>query len=103
VVAVPPKQTGVATGMNANIRTIGGSIGSAVTATIITAGVVKGGYPTNAGYTHGFAVLAVISVCAAFAVTLIPSVRRADEHVADEPHAELALVAAGTLAGSDPE
>jgi EmrB/QacA subfamily drug resistance transporter len=103
VVAVPPEQTGVATGMNANIRTIGGSIGSAVTATIITAGVVPGGFPKESGYTHGFAVLAAISVFAALAVMLIPSAHGAEERVAAEPHAELALVAAGTLAGSDPE
>jgi len=37
VAAVPPGQTGVATGMNANIRTIGGSIGAAVMASIVTA------------------------------------------------------------------
>ena len=39
VVAVPPDQTGVATGMNANIRTIGGSIGSALTAAVVTSAV----------------------------------------------------------------
>ena len=37
VAAVPVTQTGVATGMNANIRTIGGSIGAAVMASIVTA------------------------------------------------------------------
>ncbi len=103
VVAVPPEQTGVATGMNANIRTIGGSIGSAVTATIVTAGVAPGGFPKASGYTHGFAVLAAVGLLAAFAVTLIPSALPGEEQVAAEPHAELALVAAGTLAGSDPE
>ena len=30
VQGVPPEQTGVASGMNANIRTIGGSIGAAL-------------------------------------------------------------------------
>ena len=35
VAAVPSSQTGVASGMNANIRTIGGSIGSAVMASIV--------------------------------------------------------------------
>ena len=33
---VPPEQTGVASGMNANIRTIGGSIGAAVMSSIVT-------------------------------------------------------------------
>jgi MFS family permease len=36
VAAVPADQTGVATGMNANIRTIGGGIGSAIMASIVT-------------------------------------------------------------------
>ena len=34
----PSHQTGVASGMNANIRTIGGSIGAAVMASIVTSG-----------------------------------------------------------------
>ena len=34
--AVSPEQTGVASGMNANIRTIGGSIGAALMASIVT-------------------------------------------------------------------
>ena len=37
IASVPPAQTGVASGMNANIRTIGGSIGSAVMAGMVTA------------------------------------------------------------------
>ena len=36
VAAVPPEQTGVASGMNANIRTIGGSIGAALMASMVT-------------------------------------------------------------------
>ncbi len=103
VVAVPPAQTGVATGMNANIRTIGGSIGAAVTGTIVTAGVASSGLPKESGFTHAFAVLAAFGLLAAIAVPLIPGAHRGEEHVADQPHAELALVPAGTLAGSDPE
>ena len=38
VVGRAPEQTGVASGMNANIRTIGGSIGAAVMSSIVTAG-----------------------------------------------------------------
>ena len=36
--AVPQSQTGVASGMNANIRTVGGALGSAVLASVVTAG-----------------------------------------------------------------
>ncbi len=102
VIAVPSHQTGVATGMNANIRTIGGSIGAAVTATIVTAGVSASALPPESGYRNGYAVLAAIGVLAALAVLVIPVKRQTHTDV-EQPHAELALVGAGTLAGSDPE
>ena len=54
VAAVPAGQTGVATGMNANIRTIGGSIGAAVMASIVTAKLEPSGLPVESGYTTGF-------------------------------------------------
>jgi EmrB/QacA subfamily drug resistance transporter len=103
VVAVPPEQTGVATGMNANIRTIGGSIGAAVTGTIVTAGVASSGLPKESGFTHAFAVLAAFGLLAAIAVPLIPGARKGDDHVPEQSHAELALVPAGTLVGSESE
>jgi EmrB/QacA subfamily drug resistance transporter len=106
VEGVPPGQTGVASGMNANIRTIGGSIGAAVVSSIVTASAHHGSLPTKAGYAHGFALLAVATTAAAVAALLVPSVRRhlssAEMHDA-MPHAELGMVAAGTLLGSDPE
>ena len=102
VAAVPPEQTGIASGMNANIRTIGGSIGSAVMASIVTSGVVAGSLPAESGYTHGFLFLAVATAGAAIASLLIPKASPgrtpADAvgvHHLD--HAELALVAGGTL------
>src|SRR6195952_2470311 len=76
VQAVPPEQTGVASGMNANIRTIGGSIGAAVMSSIVTAGVAHGGLPKESGYTHGFAMLTVAAIGAAGAAMLVPSTRR---------------------------
>jgi EmrB/QacA subfamily drug resistance transporter len=107
VAAVPKEQTGVASGMNANIRTIGGSIGSAVMASVVTAHVGAGGLPKEAGYTNGFLLLTGALVLAAFAGLLIPAVRR-DPVTHQEPpvplrHPEAALVAAGTLVGDDPE
>ena len=45
VAAVPAEQTGVASGMNANIRTIGGSIGAALMASIVTAQLGPPGCP----------------------------------------------------------
>lgn len=70
--SVPRHQTGVASGMNANIRTIGGALGSAAMAGIITARVSGGGYPHEDGYTVGFAVLAVAMLAAAIAALAIP-------------------------------
>ncbi len=40
VQAVPPSQTGVASGMNANIRTIGGAIGAGIMSSIVTSMLV---------------------------------------------------------------
>jgi predicted MFS family arabinose efflux permease len=57
VMAVPASQTGVASGMNANIRTIGGSIGSAAMASIVTARLASSGLPPESGYTTGFTVM----------------------------------------------
>ncbi len=100
VAAVPTSQTGVASGMNANIRTIGGSIGSAVMASIVTSQLGPSGLPRESGYTTGFAVMAGGLVLAALAGLLIPRARR----VTGEPeHAELAMVAGGTIVGDESE
>jgi MFS family permease len=72
VAAVPQESTGMATGMNANLRTIGGSIGSAMLAGLLTADVQTSGYSTEAGYTIGFALLAATALLAAVASFLIP-------------------------------
>jgi predicted MFS family arabinose efflux permease len=106
VAGVAPEQTGVASGMNANIRTIGGSIGAALMSSVVTASARHGGLPTVKGYDHGFDLLAIAAVGAAAAGLLVPSARRSlsraqyDEAI---PHAELSLVAAGTLVGDESE
>jgi len=105
--SVPSSQTGVASGMNANIRTIGGSVGAAVMASIVTARVRPDGLPTESGYTTGFAMLAGALLLAALAGLLIPSLRTVrDAHQQEQAamsHPELAIVAGGTLVGNDPE
>ena len=73
--SVPADQTGAATGMNANIRTIGGSIGAAVTSVLVTGRLQPSGLPYESGYTHGFTLLAVLCLAAALAALLVP-VRR---------------------------
>jgi EmrB/QacA subfamily drug resistance transporter len=97
VAAVPPSQTGVASGMNANIRTIGGSIGAAVMASIVTSHLGPSGLPKEAGYTIGFAAMAGGLVLAALAGLLIPAAQRL-RPAAGSDHSEIALVAGGAVA-----
>jgi EmrB/QacA subfamily drug resistance transporter len=73
VEAVPAGQTGVATGMNANVRTIGGAIGSQIVASIIAGTVVAGALPKEHGYELSFIVLAVALAGAGVAAALVPS------------------------------
>ncbi|MGW5663312.1 MFS transporter [Streptomyces sp. NPDC003758] len=73
--SVPAEQTGAATGMNANIRTIGGSIGAAVTSVLVTGRLQPTGLPYGSGYTHGFGLLAVLCLGAALAALLVPGRR----------------------------
>ena len=105
VVAVPPEQTGVASGMNANIRTIGGSIGAAVMSSIVTSGMRAGSFPRESGYTHGFALLTVAAVAATIAAFFVPGRLRPPTSVTEAtlPHAELGMVAGGTLVGDESE
>ena len=99
--SVPPSQTGVATGMNNNIRTIGGSIGSAVMAGILASHVGAGGFPAERGYTIGFVLLGAVTALAALASVLIPATHRQPTAgpVADAADGELGLVPGGTLPG----
>lgn len=107
--AVPREQTGVASGMNANIRTIGGSLGAAVMASIVTSGGTSRGFPEESGYTAGFLVLAGAMLLAGVAGMFIPRITR---HVVgshrEEPavalrHGEMAMVAGGTVVGDKSE
>ena len=97
IAAVTPQQTGVASGMNANIRTIGGAVGSAVMGSIVTAHVSAGGFPTSADYSRGFFVLGCVVIVAAIAGLAIPSVseRRIERKLAQErADRELAIMSA---------
>ncbi|MCZ0210444.1 MFS transporter [Streptomyces sp. UMAF16] len=75
--SVPAAQTGAATGMNANIRTIGGSIGAALTSVLVTGRLQPSGLPYASGYTHGWALLALLCLAAAGAALLVPARRQA--------------------------
>jgi EmrB/QacA subfamily drug resistance transporter len=90
--AVPQTQTGVASGMNTNIRTVGGAIGSAVLGSVVTAQLLPSGMPSESGYVHGFAVLTATSTLAAVVALFVPVVR-ARTHVVAGPQAEAEALA----------
>lgn len=75
--AVEPSQTGVATGMNAIMRTVGGAIGGQVAAAVLTGYLTASGYPREAGYTLTFLLLAGALGIALISVLAIPKPARA--------------------------
>ncbi|MCE0536373.1 MFS transporter [Kineosporia rhizophila] len=75
---VPPEQTGVASGMNTNLRTIGGSIGTAVVSSIIASHTTSGGLPAESGFTSAFILMTVLAAVAVGAALLVPTRTRID-------------------------
>jgi EmrB/QacA subfamily drug resistance transporter len=73
VVAVPADQTGVATGVNTVMRTIGGALGSQIIASILTANVVAAsGLPAERGFTIAFWLAAGVLAVGVLASLAIP-------------------------------
>jgi MFS family permease len=85
VEAVPRDQTGVATGMNTIVRTIGGAFGAQVAVSILAGHTLADGYPSEHGYTMTFAICFVVMVVAVAATTLVPGRRREEAVPAAEP------------------
>ncbi len=73
--AVPPSQTGVATGMNTNIRSIGGALGSAIATCIVVSDLLRNGSPAKTGYVAAFGVCSGALLVAALAALTIPERR----------------------------
>lgn len=71
--AVPPTQTGAATGLNANVRLIGGAIGGQLVAAVAVGFGAAAAVPTQSGYSWAFAVLAGFAVVGALVGALIPA------------------------------
>lgn len=61
---VPANQSGIASGINANLRTVGGAVGTALVAAIVSPAIV-GGMPSAADYSTGFLTIAVAAALAA--------------------------------------
>jgi MFS family permease len=70
--AVPAEQTGVATGMNTNIRNIGAALGSGIATSLVVSGLLPDGFPKENGYILAFAVSGLALVVAALAALAIP-------------------------------
>jgi MFS family permease len=97
VEAVPVTQTGVATGMNANVRTIGGSIGTQVVSAVIVAGVAADAIPHEHGYVIAFLVMGIALAGAGIAAAFIPS-REARRAAAAHIHPPHVVAAAPSVA-----
>lgn len=91
VEAVRPDQTGVATGMNAVMRTIGGAIGGQVAASLLAATIVADGLPGENGYTLSFAIMALSLVGAVGAALAVPGRKAHRSHLVTlgEPRASV--------------
>src|SRR5262249_52485086 len=72
VQAVPAHQTGVASGMNTVLRTLGGALGGQLAATFVAASTVDG-VPTLTGFTTTFARSAGSRACCVGAGLLVPA------------------------------
>ncbi len=75
VAAVRQEQTGVATGMNTVMRTLGGAFGAQLVATCITASD-RHGLPTDDGFTLAFGVCVAALVIGLLSAIVIPRARR---------------------------
>jgi MFS family permease len=91
--SVPARQTGAASGMNANFRTIGGAIGATVTGSIVTQNLQPTGLPYESGYTNGFLLLTATSAAALLAALIVPATRR----IATAPAPAVATRPAGAV------
>jgi EmrB/QacA subfamily drug resistance transporter len=70
--AVPQRQTGEATGFNALVRSVGSSLGSQVSASILAGSIVAGGSPTESSFETAFVVSAAVALAAAATALFIP-------------------------------
>jgi MFS family permease len=88
VEAVPITQTGEATGFNTVMRSVGASLGSQVTASILAADLIAGSrFPADSAYTTAFAVTAGVAFVAAIAAAVIPRPGRGEPQQATDGRA----------------
>jgi EmrB/QacA subfamily drug resistance transporter len=71
VQAVPPTQTGVASGMNTVMRTLGGALGGQISATLITDNMAHG-FPTVTGFTLSYWLATMFLAVCVISAALVP-------------------------------
>jgi len=81
VESVPADRTGIATGVNANLRTIGSAVGSAFATAVVFGSVTPGASPALGGYTVAWLSLAAAAVVAAVIVLAVRPTRRASAEI----------------------
>jgi EmrB/QacA subfamily drug resistance transporter len=74
VQAVPTHQTGVASGMNTVMRTLGGALGGQLSATFIVDNQAHG-LPSVTGFTDTFVMATIFLIVCMFSAVLVPAVR----------------------------
>jgi EmrB/QacA subfamily drug resistance transporter len=89
VQAVPNRQTGVASGMNTVMRTLGGALGGQLSATFIAAHIAHG-HPTVTGFSETFLMATGFLIVCLLAGVLVPK-RRTAEAAAAASHGEVSV------------
>jgi EmrB/QacA subfamily drug resistance transporter len=93
--AVPQEQVGVATGINSIMRTIGGSLGAQISASIVATHLISGStLPAESGFTEAFVLSAGVLVLACIAALAIPPRQRPPALAPASAHSEPERVAA---------
>ncbi|MEN2740049.1 MFS transporter [Microbacterium sp. X-17] len=95
VQSVPADRVGVATGMNANLRTIGSAIGSALTATLVFGGVASASAPPESGFAVAWITTACLALAGGILVAVVRPPRRGS---ADSAEARIAAEEAVVIA-----
>jgi len=100
VEAVPQDQTGVATGMNTNIRNIGSALGSGIATSLVVSKLLPDGSPAEHGYELAFIVCGASLIVAALVALKIPhrdgpSIVESESHPALTAEAEVFVGAIG--------
>jgi EmrB/QacA subfamily drug resistance transporter len=82
VEAAPREYTGVASGINTIVRSVGAAVGAQVAASLLTASAGPSGIPAESGFEAAFVMSAVGAILALGATALIPGRERRSERAA---------------------